>query len=149
MYPLLLFLHNLFRWLLILGAIWALGRAYRGWLGRRNWTSRDRQAGLFFSIAYDLQVLVGLVLTFLSPLVSTALSDLGAAMRVDDLRWILVEHGPLMVISLIIVHVVSALARRAESDTAKHRLAALGYSLALVVALVAIPWSRPLLRGLG
>lgn len=149
MYPILLFLHNLVRWLVILGALWTLGRAYRGWLDRRSWTSRDRQAGLLFSIAYDLQVLLGLVLTFLSPLVRTAFSNLGAAMRVEDLRWILVEHVPLMILSLIIVHVVSALARRASSDTAKHRLAALGYSLALVVVLVAIPWSRPLLRGLG
>lgn len=149
MYPFLLFLHNLVRWLVIVGAAWTLGRAYRGWLGRRDWTSADRQAGLLFSIAYDVQVFLGLVLTILSPLVRAAISDIGAAMRVEDLRWVLVEHLPLMILSLVVVHITSVRARRASEDTVKHRLAALGYSLALVLALVAIPWGRPLLRGLG
>jgi hypothetical protein len=149
MYDFFLILHNLIRWLVLLAAAWALFRAYVGWLGKRAWTPRDRQAGMLFSIAYDIQLLFGIVLAFISPLVRTALRDFSVIMQVDDLRRIVVEHVPLMLISLVIVHATSMIARRASEDTAKHRIAALGYSLAIVVVLIAIPWGKPLLRGLG
>jgi hypothetical protein len=149
MYNFFLILHNLIRWLVILAAAWAIFRAYLGWLGKRVWTPRDRQAGMLFSIAYDVQLLFGIVLAFISPLVRTALRDFGAAIRVEDLRIIVVEHIPLMLISLVIVHATSMIARRASDHTAKHRISALGYSLATLIVLIAIPWGKPLLRGLG
>ena len=54
--------HNILRWLVLAAAAWALVRAYRGWLGQRTYTASDRQSGLIFSILYDLQVTLGILL---------------------------------------------------------------------------------------
>jgi hypothetical protein len=147
MYNFLLGLHNILRWLVLILAVLALVRAYRGWLGRREWTPADRRAGSFFGIGMDIQLLLGLLLYFVfSPLTQVALADLGAAMSNRELSFFAIEHGVTMLVAVILIHVGSALARRAASDTAKHRTAAIWYTIATLAILFAIPWWRPLLR---
>ena len=139
-------LHNLVRWVVVILAILALVRAYLGWLGRREWTERDRQVGVFFSAALDTQVLLGLILYFISPLTRTALQDLGAAMGSPDLRFFALEHAFYMIVAVILVHIGSARSRRSKTDVDKHRTAAIFYTLAVLIILIGIPWSRPLIR---
>ncbi len=148
MYRLLLILHNINRWVVLALALFALARAYRGWLGGRNWTARDRQAGTLFTIFIDVQLLLGLALVALSPLIRAALQNLQGAMAADQLRFFLVEHTPLMILALVLVHLGSALSRRATEDRQRHRRAAIWYTLALLIIAFAVPWWRPLLRGL-
>jgi hypothetical protein len=119
-----------------------------GWLGKKDWGKADDQAGSIFSITYDVQFLVGLIVAILSPTVQVALANLGNAMQVPELRVIVLEHIPLMIVALAIIHIVQARAKKLESAVAKHRLVAIGYTVAVALTLVAIPWSRPLLRGI-
>lgn len=147
LFRILLTSHNIIRWLVILAALYALLRAYTGWFGKRNWGKADDQAGLIFSITYDVQFLVGLIVAVLSPNVQVAVANLGNAMRVPELRFILFEHIPIMVIALTIIHIVGARTEKLGDAVAKHRLAALGYTVAIVLTMLAIPWSQPLLRG--
>jgi len=142
----LLIIHNFFRWAVVFAILWGLFRGYRGWLAKRVWTAMDHRAGMLLTIAYDIQFLLGLILAFVSPLVSSALSNMGAAMQVAELRFITVEHIPMMFVALIIGHITSALSRKAPDDALKHRRAALGYTLVAVITIMAIPWFRPLLR---
>jgi hypothetical protein len=142
----ILSIHNIFRWLVLLALLWGLYRAYIGWFTKKPWTDTDRRAGLMLTIAYDVQFLLGLILAFISPIVAGAFSNLNAAMQVDELRFIAVEHMPMMLIALIFAHITSVLARKADEDAMKHRRAALGFSLVLIITIVAIPWFRPMLR---
>lgn len=144
-FRLILSIHNLFRWAVVLALVWALFQAYRGWLGKKPWTTNDRRAGMFLTIGYDIQFLLGLVLSFLSPIIETAFSNLGAAMKVSDLRFFAVEHIPVMFLALVIAHITSVLSRKVPDDVLKHRRAAIGYSLVAIFTIVAIPWFRPLL----
>lgn len=148
-YTLILNTHSVLRWIVLAAAAWALIRAYSGWLGSKAWSPVDRRAGLTFSVALDLQVLLGVVLAVVSPLIRNALPGLGAAMAEPHLRFFLVEHIPVMLIALVLVHVGSRQARAASDDRMKHRRAALMYTLALVAVVVAMPWWRPLLPGLA
>jgi hypothetical protein len=119
--------HNIIRWVVVLVALLALARAYMGWLGRREWTPADRRAGVLFGSAMDVQLLLGIILIFLN-------GGFGA------MGVFLMEHILPMVVAVVLVHVGSILARRAEGDTSRHRMAAIFYTLALLVVLVAIPW---------
>jgi uncharacterized BrkB/YihY/UPF0761 family membrane protein len=148
MYQSIISIHNIARWIVIIAAVYALFRAYRGWFGRKPWTEKDRKAGLYFSIAFDVQFLLGLILTVVSPLVRSLISSFQNAMTIDELR-LIVEHIPLMLVALIIVHVTSVLAKRTGDDVTKHRRAAIGYTLAFIVMVLATPWARPFLPGLG
>jgi cytochrome c biogenesis factor len=147
-YTVILDAHGLLRWIVLVAAAWALFRAYRGWLTSTPWVGADRRAGLVFSSVLDLQVLMGVALAFVSPLIQNALFGLKAAMDAPHLRFFLVEHIPLMLVALVLVHAGSGTARRATDARLKHQRAALMYTLATLAMIVAIPWWRPILPGL-
>jgi hypothetical protein len=150
MYTPLLGFHNLMRWIVLGVGLWAVARAYLGWARKTTWTLVDRRAGLFLTIAFDLQMLLGLLLYFLfSPITRLALTDFGAAMASGDLRFFALDHPLEMLTALILAHVGSALSRKAPDDAGRHRRAAIFYTLSLAAVLLAVPWSRPLLPGLG
>lgn len=145
-YSIVLILHNLWRWLVVLAAAWALVRAWSGWLGKRPWTPADRRAGTLFGISLDLQLLLGLILAIISPLMQAAYQDLGGLAMQAPFRTFLVEHMPIMLVALILAHVGSALSRKGADDTARHRRAAIWFSVTALLIVLAIPWSRPLIR---
>lgn len=145
-YTVVLVLHNLWRWLVVLAAIYATARAWFGWLGKRPWTKTDQRAGTLFGISLDIQFLGGLILAVISPLMRAAYQDLGGLAMQAPFRTYLMEHMPIMFVALILVHVGSAAARKGADDGARHRRAALWFSVAVLLIAVAIPWSRPLFR---
>jgi hypothetical protein len=147
MYLITLALHNFTRWIVLALGAWALYRAYSGWFGKREWTPTDRKAGMFFSIAMDVQLLIGLVLyAVLSPVTQAAFANFGAAMRDQELRFFAVEHLATMIVALVLVHIGSVVSRKAPTAVAQHRRAAIWFTLAMLAVLFAIPWWRPLLR---
>jgi len=150
MYVTFLGLHNLMRWIVLGIGVWAVVRAYMGWARKSAWTPADRRAGLFLTIAFDLQLLFGLLLYFVfSPLTRAALADFAGAMGSADLRFFALDHALAMLAAVILAHVGSALSRRATDDAARHKRAAIFYTLSLAAVLLAVPWSRPLFPGLG
>ena len=146
LYTTVLTLHNMLRWVVVFIVAWALLRAWSGWLGRRPWTKLDRQAGTFFGVSLDVQFLLGLILAIVSPIMQAAYRDLGAASAQAELRFFLMEHMPVMIGAVILAHIGSMAARKGADDTAKHRRAAIWFTLAALAIVLAIPWFRPLLR---
>lgn len=145
MYSITLGVHDIIRWFVLAAAVWALFRAYRGWLGGRAWTAGDKRASTWLTMSVDIQFLVGIILVVVSPLTQAAVNNPSAIMSTDMLRFFAVEHIPVMVAAVILIHVVSVLSSKAPSDILKHRRAAIGYSLAGLAIILAIPWWRPLL----
>ncbi|MBM3120881.1 MAG: hypothetical protein FJZ97_01685, partial [Chloroflexi bacterium] len=123
-YTVVLVLHNLWRWLVVLAAIYATARAWFGWLGKRPWTKADQRAGTLFGISLDIQFLLGLILAIISPLMQAAYQDLAGLAMQAPFRTFLMEHMPIMFVALILVHVGSAAARKGADDGARHRRAA-------------------------
>lgn len=151
MYVTFLAVHNVLRWVVVMLAVAALVRAYRGWLGKQDWQPADRKIGSFFAMFMDLQFLVGLILyVFLSPLTRPLFQgQISVVMENDQLRFFGVEHILLMFLSVVFVHLGAVLSRRAEQSSVKHRRAAIWFSLAVLALLVGIPWGRPLFPFMG
>ena len=152
MYSMVLILHSLLRWaVLALGAV-AFARAVAGARARRNWTVADDRAGLWFTIALDVQLLLGLALyAVLSPVTQLAFQDFGAAMGNSVLRFWAVEHAVGMIAGLALVHIGRVRIRKAADPAGRHRMAAIFFGLGLAIILLAIPWpgmpaARPLFR---
>jgi hypothetical protein len=151
-YNIFITLHSIVRWLVVLFALLAIGRAFAGWLGRRPWTAIEDRLGMLFTAFFDLQVLFGIILYFfLSPLTVPALQNLGVAMSSDILRFFTVEHVALMLVAAGVAHMGRSLAKKAPDDRSKFKRAAIFYTIAIVLVLAAIPWpflayGRPLLR---
>ncbi len=152
MYTSVLFLHSWLRWAVLLLGLLALVRAVAGAAGRRPWLPADDQAGKFFIIALDIQIVLGLILYFfLSPTTSAAMADFGAAMKSSGLRYWAVEHVFGVVVALILAHRGRTRVRGITDPVRKHRVAAVFILLALLAIAASIPWpgtpnARPLFR---
>src|SRR5262245_8515236 len=141
MYSAFLLIHSLLRWVVILAGLLAIGRAISGMTGRRPWTPADNSSVKFFGIAFDLQVVIGLLLyVWLSPFIRDAWGDMAATMRNAPLRFFAVEHLFGMLIAVVLVQVGRAKIRKATDPARKHKLTAIFFGIAMVVILLSIPW---------
>ena len=140
-YPTVLAVHSYLRWVVLLLALLAVARAWSGWRTSRAWTPADDKVGRFFSIALDVQVMIGLVLyVAVSPLTRAALQDFGAAMSNSVLRFFAVEHIFGMLIAVTLVHIGRAKSRRNGPSILRHRAAFIFFGIGLLAMLASIPW---------
>jgi hypothetical protein len=155
MYSAFLLVHSLLRWVVVIAGLVVVARAIGGVTSRRDWRPGDTAGVRWFSIALDVQFLIGLLLyVWLSPFIRDAWADMAATMRNAPLRFFAVEHVTGMVIGIVLAHVGKSKIGKAVDAAQKHKLALIFFSLAMVVILLSIPWpgmpgGRPLLRGLG
>jgi hypothetical protein len=145
-YSLSLILHGYWRWIVLATLLAAVFIALIGVVKRRPFAGAGRLSAVFAIAMLDVQFLIGRVLYGISPLVRTALGDMGAAMKTKELRFFTVEHLLMMVIAIAIAHVGFALAKRAGNDVAKYRKILIFYTISAVIMLASIPWWRPLFR---
>jgi Na+/H+-dicarboxylate symporter len=147
LYPHLLAFHGLLRWVVLATAIAAIFVAISGWRSGRPVTVMLLRSSIAFVATMDLAFLLGLLLYFgASPLTKMAFQDMAAAMKDHELRFFSVEHTTYMFLAVILAHIGGALARKGKTDLARHRGAAICFSLSLLLILAGIPWWRPLLR---
>jgi hypothetical protein len=152
MYAFVLPLHSLIRWAVLLTGLFAAFRGLSGWRRRRPWSLPDERAGLWYTICLDVQFLLGLLLyVFLSPITTAAFHDFGGAMANAGMRFWAVEHITGMFAGIALAHVGRGKIHKSGSDERRQRLAAIFFTLSLLVILASIPWpglsyGRPLLR---
>lgn len=149
MYAALIALHNLGRWAVLALGLYALFRAVTGLLARGGWLKADDRARRLFPVALDIQVLLGAILSAVSPLTRSAYGDMAHAMATPELRFYAVEHVAVALLALAFAHVGSVKIRKAVSPRARFQGMAVFYGLAMVVLASRIPWGRPLLPFLG
>jgi hypothetical protein len=148
MYASLLAIHNVSRWLVLIAAAVALVVAVRGLVTRRPWDRTARLSSLSFVSLMDLQLVLGLLLYVVSPIVRAGLSDMAVAMADTQIRFFVVEHLSIMIVAVVFAHVGSVTARRAPDHRSRYARTALWFGLSTIAVLVAIPWWRPLFPGL-
>ena len=149
MYPTILTLHSILRWVVLAAALWAVFRFVSGWLSRRKFTEGDATARKVFTITLDVQFLLGLILLFISPIIAMLVDDFSAGMKTPEIRRIGMEHTLLMLASLTLAHIGAARSKKGTDDTARLRSGAIFFLLSLVAMLAGIPWWRPMMRMFG
>jgi hypothetical protein len=150
MYTAVLALHSWLRW----GALIAGVLAVVSLASARSSSSpaQGDKWGLFFMIALDLQLLIGLMLyLFISPNTTVMFADFGATMRDPVARFWAVEHLTLMLVAIVLVHVGRVLAKKAPTSAAGRSKMLICFVVALVAIMAATPWpgmraGRPLFR---
>jgi hypothetical protein len=149
MFAPLLLLHSWLRWLVLLAAVNAIGRAIGGHQSGRPWGTGDEQAGKWLVILFDIQFLIGLIIYLaLSPTTQAAFGDFGAAMKDSQLRFFAVEHLVGMLAASALFHIGRTKTQKAPAAS-RHKIALIFFGLALFITLVSIPWPfSPAPRGL-
>lgn len=155
LYSIFLTLHSILRWLVLIFGLLAIIRSINGLRFKRGFTRQDNKIGSWFTIALDVQLLIGLILYFvLSPITTAALQNFGGAMSNAPVRYFAVEHTIGMLIAVIVAHIGRSMVRKAADTATKHRRTIIWFAVTLVIILASIPWpflsmGRPLLRFFG
>lgn len=152
-YPFVLFLHGLTRWIVVIGALWLLMASVTS-MGRSGavGASPVRTPWRVYMGGIHLQFLLGLLLLFISPLALAAWADMGTAMKVRPMRFFTVEHTTMMIVALVVAQIGSARARRAIDARGAARTSLIFGAVSFLLILAAIPWpfmgeiARPWLR---
>lgn len=148
MYNLFLILHSWLRWVAIAAGVGATAAA----TGASQSGSSGQRAGLFFMIAMDLQMLIGLLLyVFLSPNTAAIFRDFGAAMRDPVARFWAVEHITMMILAVVLAHVGRVLARKAKTPGSARLRQLICFALSTLLMIAGTPWpgtraGRPFFR---
>ncbi|MFO0658715.1 MAG: hypothetical protein U0165_02620 [Polyangiaceae bacterium] len=147
LYTTLLLIHSWLRWVVLAAAVHALFRAIRGATSAATFEPSDRKAGLIFVASLDSQVLLGLILYFVSPLTPGSGEAFKLSMKDPMLRFFAVEHLTAMILALVAAHVGSVLARKASEDVQKFKRSAISIVVSLLLIVGGLPWlMRPLFR---
>jgi hypothetical protein len=133
--------HNLLRWAVLLGGLYAITKSVLGIMHKRDFTKQENLSHALFVGFCHLQLLLGLILYFISPVVDQALANgMGAAMKDPASRFVAVEHISTMIIAIVLIQVGRTLSKKQTEAMAKHKKAVVFFSIGLILILSRIPW---------
>ncbi|MFA6260462.1 MAG: hypothetical protein WC760_03275 [Bacteroidia bacterium] len=140
MFTTLLILHNLLRWGVLLGGLYAITKSALGVMRKSDFTANENRAHVIFVMFCHTQLLIGLILYFISPNVQAALADMGAAMKDPMLRLVGVEHISVNIIAIALIQMGRTLSKKATDAVTKHKRALIWFSIGFILILSRIPW---------
>lgn len=119
MFPILLALHSLTRWLILITIIWSIVSAYRGYKKHRKFTKADNWLRLVTVSFVHIQLITGGWLYWISPIVDYFLNNFSVAVHQTQARFFGMEHITMMVLGVSLVTIGSSL-REGKRRTKKN-----------------------------
>ena len=136
MYDFIQKFHSGWAYLALLILLVAVINSWLGTTSKKEFTPKDRKIAMFGLIATHIQLLVGLILWFVSPLGKAAFGNMSdAATRLTSL-----EHPLINIIAIVLITIGLSKHKKAGTSEAKYKSIALFYSLGLALILIRIPW---------
>jgi hypothetical protein len=146
-YPILLDLHNILRWGVLVFGLYAITKSALGLMHKRPFTKSENISHTLFVAFCHSQLLIGLILYFISPAVDAALTS-GAVMSDKANRFLAVEHISTMIIAIVLIQVGRSLSKKATDNMVKHRKALIFFSIGLLLIISRIPWNKAMFPGM-
>jgi len=144
MYTTLQFLHSYWAYLVLLIVTLATFNALIGYFAKKEYGPKDFRISLFALIVSHLQLLLGLVLYFVSPLglQSISTNGMGTVMKNSVLRLNAVEHPTVMILMVVFITIGYSKHKKRLVSTPKFKMLAIFYTIALILMLSRIPWNQ-------
>jgi uncharacterized membrane protein len=152
MYSLLLFVHSLWRWLVLTSIVYAIFRGIRGRVKQLPFTAADNRARHVTATIAHIQLIIGYALYFNSPVISYFRTHFHTAVRQPEMLFFGLIHIIGMTTSIVLITVGSSMSKRQATDQEKFSVMAFWFILALIMIFATIPWpfsplaNRPYLR---
>jgi hypothetical protein len=137
MYDILKLTHSYLRYFILIMLIIVIVMSLIGLFGKKPFTRRHDKVGLFLFICTHTQLLIGIILFFVSPVVIFS----GEAMKNPGTRYWLVEHNTAMLIAIALITIARTSSKKMPVDQDKHKRLLIFNSIALVIILVTISMS--------
>lgn len=128
--------HSGLRWVVLLLLLSAIVNAVVNFSGKNGYREKDRKLALFTLIFTHVQLILGLILYFISPKVQFVSGMMKDAM----LRFYGVEHLVGMLIAIALITIGYSRAKRKTEAVAKFKTTFWFYLIGLLVIVASIPW---------
>lgn len=135
------------RWFLLASLLYAIWTAFSGYRSGRPFSKTDNAIRHWTATIAHVQLMIGFVLYFISPLVDYFLHHTREAVQQTEFTFFGIIHISLMLIAVVVITIGSALAKRRTPDRAQFKTMLVWFSVALLIILVAIPWPFSPLAG--
>ncbi|MDX1641189.1 MAG: cytochrome B [Balneolaceae bacterium] len=136
----LLSLHSLLRWFVLIILLYAIYRSFKGWFSKSSFTVQDSKVNRITTIIAHIQLLIGLILYAVSPVIHNLFSNFGEAVQQSSIRFYGMEHSVMMIIAIALITIGSVKSKREAEDVRKFKTAAIWFTIALIIILISIPW---------
>ncbi|WP_104735289.1 hypothetical protein [Hanstruepera ponticola] len=142
MYNTIKLLHSYWAYLVLFMLIIAVINALIKRLGDKEYGAKDFRIALFTLIVSHIQLLLGLILYFVSPRFSLfSESGMGEIMKNAVDRLYLVEHPIVNILAIVLITVGYSMHKKKLISKAKFNTITVFYVIALVLFLSRIPWN--------
>jgi hypothetical protein len=128
--------HSGWAYLALLLLVVAVVNSVIGMTSKKEFTAKDRKIALFGLIATHIQLVVGFILYFVSPLGFASFGQ----MAESDIRIPSMEHPLLNIIAIVLITIGWSKHKKATANEAKFKSIAIFYGIGLLLILSRIPW---------
>ncbi|NOS56119.1 MAG: hypothetical protein HOP37_07665 [Cyclobacteriaceae bacterium] len=138
MHSLLLATHSILRYFILISLVWVIARSLAGWLNKTGYVKLDDQLGFGLFMLTHTQLLLGIILFFVSPIVIFS----GASMKVPAARYWLVEHNTGMLVAVAFITMARITSKKMTDSISKHKRMFIFNAIALATILLMIFQSK-------
>ncbi|GMN06737.1 hypothetical protein MTsPCn5_21260 [Croceitalea sp. MTPC5] len=136
-------LHSYFAYVVLLILVLAVVNAFSGWFGKKEFRfEKDLRVSLFALILSHIQLVIGLILFFISANGLNAIRTLGMGGLNPASRLLAVEHPFINILAIALITIGWSRHKKKADDTAKFKSIAIFYGLGLLFILSRIPWGQ-------
>lgn len=143
MYEIIYTLHSYLAYAVLLILILAVVNAISGLIAKKDFTlEKDFRISLFALILSHIQLLVGVVLYFISPKGFSAIQEYGMGGMTSALRLLAVEHPFINIIALVFITIGWSKHKKLMEANRKFKTIAIFYGIGLLLILSRLPWGQ-------
>jgi len=140
LYYILLKFHSFLAFIVLIALFWASFNALKNFLGDKEYQPKDFRRSLFTLIVSHTQLLVGLILYFVSPRFAAWFDADTSIMTNSLLRLYLIEHPIVNIIVIALITIGYSKHKRKLTSRAKLKKIAVFFPIAFILLLTRIPW---------
>lgn len=138
MYSFFKYLHSGLRYIVLILIVLSIIQSFLGWMGKKDFTEGNRKLYLFALISAHTQLLIGLILYFLSPLVQFS----HIAMKNPETRYWTAEHITMMIIAIALITIGYARSKKVSLPANMHGNIFVFYLLAALIVIITLVLSH-------
>jgi len=139
MYTVLRHFHSYIAFLALAFIIFAIAYNAFTWIKNKPFSKTNKTSNLLGMIWSHIQLVLGLILYFISPNGFSNFS--GVAMKNSLSRLFLVEHPLTMLIAVALITIGYSKAKKLTDDNQKYKIIVIFYFIGLLLIMIRIPWN--------
>lgn len=137
----LLVLHSYFRWAVLVIMVIQFAWIWINYKRNKEFTTVDFKLLLFFTIVFNIQLLLGWSLYFNSMVVDAFWHDVAKGVKNRQMRFFGLEHMSMMTLAIILINYNTYRAYKNINTTIVFHKLWKAYIVILLIILSSIPWS--------